>query len=306
MIPKIPTTCILFALTAYISEAYGQAPPTEVIPESITVDTIPYTEADGAAPQTLIIAYPKVIGEAVPAIVHLHGGGFRKGQASLRTALRFAKAGFVGISVNYQLSGEALFPAAVHDGKTAVRWARAHAEQYGIDPGRIGAFGGSAGGHLALMLGTTGGDAYLEGNGGHASFSSKVQAVVENYGPTDFLRMNDVPGDMDHDSPTSPESAFIGGPIQENQAQAQKANPINYVNATDPPVLIIHGRNDGKVPFNQSELLVAALKKAGVKHQLVPVENAGHGFNPRPKDATIEPSREEIEAMWVEWFEEHL
>lgn len=138
------------------------------------------------------------------------------------------------------------------------------------------------------------------------SISSEVQAVAENYGPTDFLRMNDVPGDMDHDSPTSPESAFIGGAIQENKAQAARANPIAYVDADDPPVLIVHGRNDGKVPFNQSELLVAVLEKAGVTHQLVPVEDAGHGFKPRPEGATLQPCREEIEAMWVAWFEKYL
>ena len=307
MILKLLTISTAFVLIQISSApVYGQGEPTEAIPESIAVDTLAYTRMESANPQTLIIAYPKTIGESLPAVIHFHGGGFRHGQASLGVALRFAKAGFVGISVNYRLSGEALFPAAVHDCKAAVRWARAHASDYGIDPNRVGVFGGSAGGHLALMVGTTQGDDYLEGDGGYASFSSEVQAVVENYGPTDFLRMNDVPGDMDHDSPTSPESAFIGGPIQENKAQATRANPITYVDADDPPTLIIHGRNDGKVPFHQSELMVAALEEAGVTYKLVPVEDAGHGFKPRPEDATIRPSREEIEALWVDWFKKYL
>lgn len=273
--------------------------------DSIVIEEVEY-QRDDESKQTLIIAYPKSGDMLRPAVVHFHGGGFRKGEASAKTAEWLANSGFVGISVNYRLSGEAVFPAAVHDCKTAIRWARAHADQYGIEPERIGAFGGSAGGHLAAIIGTSGGDAYLEGDGSYPSFSSRVQAVVENYGPTDFLRMNDAPGRMDHDSPTSPESAFIGGPIQENPEQVRKANPIAYVDPSDPPVLIIHGKNDMSVPYNQSELLYEALRKAGVTAKLVPVENAGHGFKPEPSEATISPSREEIQAMQIDWFKKHL
>ncbi len=272
---------------------------------SIIIEEVEY-QRSGDSGQTLIIAYPESTQELRPAVVHFHGGGFRKGEASAKTAEWLAQSGFVGISVNYRLSGEAIFPAAVHDCKAAVRWARAHTEQYGIDPERIGAFGGSAGGHLAAIVGTSGGDAYLEGDGTYASFSSRVQAVSENYGPTDFLRMNDAPGRMDHDSPTSPESAFIGGPIQENPEQVQRANPITYVDPSDPPILMIHGRNDMSVPYNQSELLYEALQQAGVTAKLVPVENAGHGFKPEPKEATISPSREEIQAMHIDWFKKYL
>jgi len=273
--------------------------------DSIVTDEIAYQQK-GDSEQTLIIAYLASSEGVRPAVVHFHGGGFRKGEASAKTAEWLVRSGFVGISVNYRLSGEAIFPAAVHDCKAAIRWTRAHAEQYGIDPERIGAFGGSAGGHLAAIVGTSGGDAYLEGDGPYASFSSRVQAVAENYGPTDFLRMNDAPGRMDHDSPTSPESAFIGGPIQENPEQVQKANPITYVDPSDPPTLIIHGRNDMSVPYNQSELLYEALQQAGVPAKLVPVENAGHGFKPEPKEATISPSREEIRDMQIDWFKKYL
>ncbi len=284
----------------------AQNAPEYDVPEHLQLDEVPYTESGGKS-KTLLIAYPKKINESLAAVIHFHGGGFRQGQASAKTALRFAKAGFVGVSVNYRLSGEAIFPAAVHDGKTAIRWARANAKKYGIDPKRIGAFGGSAGGYLALMMGTSFGDSYLEGEGPYQDFSSRVQAVVENYGPTDFLKMNDVPGDMDHNSASSPESEFIGGPIQEIPEQAKRANPITYIDATDPPVLIIHGKNDRKVPYNQSELLVMALEEAGVEHKLVPVKNAGHGFNPRPdKNAKIKPSKKKIEAMWVKWFKKYL
>lgn len=301
------TTLVLLLLIGFGSiRCHGQNSQKVEIPDHIMVEEVAYSGTDEKA-KTLIIAYPKEPTRPLPAIIHFHGGGFRQGKASEKTSVHFAKAGFVGISVNYRLSGEAIFPAAVHDGKTAIRWARANAATYGIDPERIGAFGGSAGGHLALMMGTSSGDTYLEGDGPYQSFSSSVQAVVENYGPTDFLKMNDVPGDMDHDSPTSPESAFIGGPIQDMKAQVKKANPITYVDPNDPPILIFHGRNDMKVPYNQSELLVDALEEVGVTFKFIPVENAGHGFNARPDEkAKIKPSREKIERMTVKWFKKHL
>ena len=256
--------------------------------------------------KTLIIAYPEKRTNPLPAIIHFHGGGWRQGKASGGTAVRFAREGFVGISIHYRLSQEAVFPAAVHDCKTAVRWVRAHASKYGIDPTRIGVFGGSAGGHLAALVGMSAGDKYLEGDGPWQEYSSDVQAVAENYGPTDFLKMNDAPGRMDHDSPDSPESQFIGGPIQDMPDQVQKANPIQYVDSTDPPTLIIHGRNDMSVPFSQSELLMAALRDVGVTAKLVPVENAGHGFKPEPKGAKIDPDKAEISRLQVEWFRKHL
>lgn len=271
----------------------------------IKQETVEYTSNNGI-PKTLFIAYPENPDEPRPAVVHIHGGGWKQGKASPGKAKNLAQNGFVGISIQYRLSGEALFPAAVHDCKAAIRWTRANAKKYGINPVKIGVMGSSAGGHLAALMGTSGGDEFLEGDGGYAGFSSTVQAVVDNYGPTDFLRMNDVPGKIDHDSPDSPESAFIGAPIQQNKALTQKANPITYVDASDPPILMIHGKEDKMVIFNQSELLFEALQKAGVKSKLVPVENARHGFNPEPEDAVIKPSKKEIGEMQIDWFKEHL
>ena len=299
--------CALLLLSVWATTgSWAQNKPVYAIPDSIAVDEVPYTGA-GARTQTLLIAYPKNRSVKRPAVIHLHGGGFRQGAAEGKTAVLFAKAGFIGISINYRLSGEALFPAAVHDAKTAVRWARAQAARYGIDPDRIGAFGGSAGGHLALMLGLSGGDAYLEGDGPYQEFSSRVRAVVENYAPTDFLKMNDVPGDIDHNAPQSPESAFIGGAIQENPEQVRRANPLTYLDPTDPPTLVLHGENDRSVPIQQSELLVAALAKAGIPHQFVRVKNAGHGFRPKPDpQARIAPTLPEIEVLWIDWFKKYL
>ena len=273
--------------------------------QEIKLETIEYATNNGI-PKTLFIAYPKNISQSRPAVVHIHGGGWKGGKASIGKAKNLAENGFIGISIHYRLSGEAIFPAAVHDCKTAIRWARANAEKYGINPDKIGVIGGSAGGHLAALIGTSGGNEYLEGDGGYKEFSSTVQAVVDNYGPTDFLRMNDKPGKIDHDSPDSPESLFIGSPIQQNPEQVKKANPITYIDPNDPPILMIHGKEDKMVIFNQSELLYEALKKAGVKSKLVSVENARHGFNPEPEDAIIKPSKKEIGEMQIAWFKEYL
>lgn len=255
---------------------------------------------------TLDIAYRKDLKSPVPAIVHIHGGGWRGGNKNSDKAKIFAEHGFVGISINYRLSGIAKFPEGVHDCKTAIRWVRARAEQYNINPNRIGVTGSSAGGHLSALLGTAGGDKYLEGTGDYLDYSSYVQAVVDHFGPTDFLRMNDQPGRIDHFSPDSPESQWLGGPIAELHDLVQKANPITYIDKDDPPTLIIHGENDKLVIFNQSELLYKALKQAGVETKLVRVKNADHGYKPNPTNAAVTPDREGINIMEIEWFQRVL
>ena len=195
-------------------------------------------------------------------------------------------------------------------------WLRANAEKYQIDADHIGIWGTSAGGHLVAILGTSGGDPYLEGFGGMPTntslrkyrgkevtfeFSSEVQAVVDHFGPTDFLKMGG-----NHSRPMSAESRFLGGKITGLKEQVRRANPITYVDKDDPPILIIHGRKDKGVIFNQSELLYAALKKAGAVTKLVPVANAGHGYRPTPEGAEIKPSKNEIDAMELAWFREYL
>lgn len=216
----------------------------------------------------------------IPVIVWVHGGGWRNGsKAGVGRSLPILSKGYGLVSVEYRLSGEALFPAAIADVKAAFRWVRANASTYGFDPARMGAWGSSAGGHLVALLGTAhevaDWDAIHEENSG---VSSRPDAVCNWFGPTDFLRMNDFPSRIDHDSPDSPESKFIGGPIQENEEKAQRANPISYVTADDPPMLHMHGELDRAVPFNQSELLHAALEDAGVDSTLYMVKSADHGF----------------------------
>lgn len=219
----------------------------------------------------------------MPLIVMIHGGGFMFGDKRGEDVGRFLKLGFAVASINYRLSGHALFPAQIEDCKAAVRWLRANAKSHGFDPKRFGAFGASAGGNLAALLGTTGATKAFD-VGTNLDVDSRVQAVVDFYGPTDFLQMDDhlAPGGNRHNPAGSPESRLIGGPIQENKDKAARANPITFITKDCPPFLICHGDLDRQVPFHQSVLLAEALEKAGVPVTLHTVTGQGHGF----RDAT--------------------
>jgi acetyl esterase/lipase len=231
---------------------------------------------------------------ALPLIVWVHGGAWLGGNKDSCPAARFLKDGFAAASVNYRLSQHAIFPAQIEDCKAAVRFLRANAGKYNIDPNRIGVWGSSAGGHLVAMLGTTG-DANDFDKGPNLQVSSKVQAVCDFFGPTDFTKMNDFQSDMDHDAPDAPEAKLIGGPVQENKEACKRANPITYISKDDPPFLICHGDKDNLVPHNQSVLLNEALKKAGVEVTFHTVEGGGHGFQ--------DP---EADRMVFEFFNRHL
>lgn len=222
---------------------------------------------------------PANMTKPLPLIIWIHGGGWKGGSKnSINRCAGMLERGYAIASVEYRLSGEAIFPAAVEDCKAAVSFLRLNAEKFGLDPDRFGAWGSSAGGHLVAMLGVTSDDSTFDTHPVTKKASSNVHAVCNWFGPTDFLRMNDFPGRIDHDAVDSPESLFIGAPIQENQDLVQNANPITYVSPSDPPMLLMHGDNDQSVPFNQSELLHAALHKAGVDSELYRVKNGGHGF----------------------------
>jgi acetyl esterase/lipase len=266
-----------------------------------------YAEVDGIQLK-LDIAYPDNLLEPAPAIVDIPGGAWRSVRKSAEDAIWYAKHGFIGVSITHRTSDIAIFPAAVHDCKTVIRWLRASANKYKINPDKIGVTGFSSGGHLAVLLGTSGGDKYLEGNGGYPEYSSMVQAVVDHFGPTDFLKMNDVrlADFIDHFAPDSPESLFLGGPIRERPELVRLANPITYIDPDDPPVLIGHGENDGMVIINQSELLYDALKKAGVQTEFIRVKNAEHMYRPNPANAVVSPSVEEMNRKTIEWFKKWL
>jgi acetyl esterase/lipase len=279
-------------------------PQTPDVPKNIQLDRdIVFATINGHALK-LDIAYPKDNKGKLPAVVYIHGGGFEMGDKPTDQAVFFAKNGFVGVAIEYRLSGEAKFPAAIHDCKTAIRWTRANAKKYGIDPDKIGVIGESAGGYLVAIMGTSGGDSYFEGDGPYREYSSNVQAVVDLFGPIDFALKGASASNKDQNTANDPRSKFLGKPVQEAPELVKKANPVTYVDANDPPTLMIHGEKDTGVVIQQSELLFDALTKVGVRARLVCVKNAGHGFAPSPEGATISPSLDEIEAMEVQWFKD--
>ncbi len=216
----------------------------------------------------------------LPVVCWIHGGGWKggsKGNGSKVSRLA-ATGNFAGISIGYRLSDEAQWPAQIHDCKAAIRWIRAHAEEYGLDPDRIAVWGSSAGGHLVAMLGVSHEVEGLEGEvGPHTDQSSEVRAVVNFYGPSELLTMNDHESTIDHNAANSPESLLIGGAIQRNPDKARNASPITHVSADDEPSLIVHGTKDGLVPYPQSVSLERALEAKGVATTLITVEEGGHG-----------------------------
>lgn len=214
----------------------------------------------GGTELKLDLAAPKEGNGPFPAIVFLHGEGWRAG--SRRDMRHFiegvARTGYVGITVEYRLVPAARFPAQVEDCKAAVRWLRANAERYRVDPGRIGAVGFSAGGHLASMLGVTG---------------ENVQAVVSFFGPTDFST-RDWPRDLEREVIVP----FLGGAFADIPNVYENASPVSHVTKDAAPFLLFHGTRDELVPVDQSKRLAEKLRSVGVPVRLVILEGEGHGF----------------------------
>ena len=239
------------------------------------------------------VAYPANITKPLTGILSFHGGGWlfgnAKGYVPLITAL--AHNGYFAASIDYRLSNVAKWPAQIQDCKLAVRWLRANAAQYQVDPNRIVAWGGSAGGHLAACLGTMADVPADEGDGGYPGVSSAVQAVVDFYGPVDLSN----PGDYiaSENNMTKLILSLFGVPYATNPALWKSGSPLLYVKAGDPPMIIFHGDSDKTVPLAQSVAFDAALTQAGVPHQFIIVKNADHGFKPVP-GATIDPSQGQI------------
>jgi acetyl esterase/lipase len=235
---------------------------------------------NGHERQILDLFIPPGATGRLPLIIWVHGGAWKAGSKENCPALRYLQRGYAVASINYRLSQHAIFPAQIEDCKAAVRWLRAHANEHNLDPDRFAAWGSSAGGHLVALLGTSG-EVKAFDVGANLAFPSRVQAVVDFFGPTDFTQMSKFAppnAPFDHDATDSPESLLIGGAVQQNKDKAAKASPISYVSKDDPPFLIMHGDKDNLVPYQQSELLRDALRKSGVPVTLKIIEGAGHGF----------------------------
>ena len=269
---------ILAALPAFAQPANQPPtrptrPPAMQVPEGVKVTRdIEYAKPDGK-PQLLDLYIPEKAEGPLPLVIWIHGGAWMGGDKRSCPAMGMTGRGYAVASINYRLSQEAKWPAQIYDCKAAVRWLRAHAKDYNFDPERFGVWGSSAGGHLVAMLGTSGDVKELEGDLGNAGVSSRVRAVCDFCGPTDFTVIDKFPNGA-----VKPVTQLLGGPVAENLDKARTANPVTYVTKDDPPFLIMHGDNDKTVPINQSEVLNEALKKAGVWVKFEPVKGAGHGF----------------------------
>jgi acetyl esterase/lipase len=284
----MPVRLLCLTLACWtIGTARGLVADERSVPPGITViRDLRYRE--GPSKQwRLDLAMKDDPGEALrPAIVVIHGGGWLEGDKSSFASrehgvpgniVDFAALGFVAVTINYRLSGEAPFPAALEDCKCAVRWLRAHAGEYHVDPERIGAYGNSAGGHLALLLGMVGQDAGLEGDGPYLDRSSLVQAAVSDSGPIDLLHQDR------HDRLRRVVRDFLGGPPEgERLTRYRTASPIHHVAPGTPPLLLIYGVSDEQVPVETADEFVLALGRAGVKdvsyYRLAYVDHCPHSL----------------------------
>lgn len=247
-----------------------------VIPEAKTdhierkMFDIPYANLSPA--QKLDLYWPAEGNGPFPIIVAIHGGAFMGGDkrdAQLMPILEGLKRGYAVVAINYRMSGEAIFPALVHDVKAAIRWVRANAARFLFNPAGIAVWGGSAGGYLALMAGVSAGVPELEDlTLGNPDYPAHVQAVVDWFGPTDFLQMDAQLAESGlaplpqfaHNGPYSPESLILGQPITQIPAVVRRANPETYIRPGLPPFFIQHGDRDDTVPHQQSVNMAAQLR----------------------------------------------
>jgi acetyl esterase/lipase len=221
----------------------------------------------------------------LPVILSVHGGGWHSGSKEASPGTHFTRYGYAVAAINYRLIGQGVFPAQIEDCKAAVRWLRAHAAEYDLDAAHIGAWGASAGGHLVALLGSSGGVRELEGDLGNPRQSSRVQAVVDYFGPTDLARWRPSPDPAVNVKLS--ESRLIGADVTTHPAQAARANPITYVRPGAPPFFIGHGAADSLVPVSQSKLLYDALERAGVPAVLRIVPGAGHSVHALALDEAV-------------------
>lgn len=271
----------------YISDRMSHADPPPV-PSGVTVlRDLVYAETPEQELQLDLYLPQAESDQPRPLIMYIHGGGWRFGNRHMLgnfDAQTLAQHGYVIAAIEYRLSSVAIFPAQIHDCKAALRWLRKNAEQYNLDPRRVGAFGGSAGGHLSSLLAVSAGVPELEGSVGTVGveYEGPIQAVVPIMGVSDFRRLDDhrICMGLNHDSKGSITTRFLGGRIPDFPDLASQASPVTYLDrGTTPPFLIIHGEKDRVVPFGQSEWLHESLQAAGVPSELVPMPGIGHSYD---------------------------
>lgn len=280
---------LLFMFGIFISITSFSQGLHQVNTDHIKLKWLDISYATQSEAQKLDIYLPDEGDGPFPVILYIHGGAFRagdKGDSQIIPIFEGVKRGYAIVSVNYRLSQEAIFPAQIYDIKAALRWIRASAEQYKFNPDKIAAWGGSAGGHLSALLGTSGEVKELEDlMMGNPDYSSRVQAVVDWFGPTDFLKMDEqlkesmVKNPQVHSVPDSPESELIGKNITDAPGLVRAVNPETYITPDDPPFFIQHGQIDNLVPYQQSVNLASKLSEI-IGQEKVMLElfpDSGHG-----------------------------
>lgn len=261
------------------------APKPVVLPAGIKAErNISYIPGGDRA-QTLDIYFPEQPSEKpLPLLVWIHGGGWSAGSKSECPYLRETPRGYVAASIEYRFSQKAIFPAQAQDCQAAIRWLRANAKKYSIDPEHIGIGGNSAGGHLVALLGTSGGKKVFPPIGGNEDQSDRVQAVCDLYGPADFFTVITQANEDKNVKNVfkwnkgDPYSKLIGGSgLGEDKEKCDAVSPTHYVSKDNPPFLILHGDHDPLVPYGQSVELADLLTKAGVDVILQRMPGSGHG-----------------------------
>ncbi len=263
------STFIVFALV--IIPARGQAPSVQVHRDLV------FAEVEGRSLK--LDLYLPTIKDRAPLVVWIHGGGWRGGSKNNSSILEITTEGYALASISYRFTDKAIFPAQIHDCKAAVRWLRANAGRFGYDTEFIAVAGSSAGGHLALLMGTSGDVAELEGDvGGNLDRSSRVQAVIDYFGPSDFVLRGNTQPERAYTS-KSGSFALLGGVAgQRLDSQIEQfASPAHYVSDDDPPLLVFHGKVDKTVLLDQSQQIVRLYQAAGLSAELIVLESAGHG-----------------------------
>ena len=297
-------TWLVAAVVAAVVLATGAWPAAGQGPDPARLGTVEgdvvYATVGGVA-LMLDVHYPVSAQGPAPVAVYVHGGGWTGGDKSSGAGMadkdELLARGYIVAAVNYRLAPQHKWPAQIQDVKAAVRFLRASAARFGLDPARVGAWGGSAGGHLVAMLGTTDASAGFDDSGGNLEQSSRVSAVVDLFGPADLTA-------SDWGLDRSPTAWQVFGATSPADPVLVQASPVTWVSPDDPPFLILHGDKDATVPVSQSVTLDAALRAAGVPSRLVVVANAGHGFRPVGGDPA--PSRAELTAMLAEFLDRHV
>jgi acetyl esterase/lipase len=263
------------AQTKKAQKGKGQA--ARIPPGIKAMRDLEYVPGGGKSRSLDLYVPEKTPDHPLPLIVWIHGGGWRQGTKTGGPFFPLLSQGYACASVEYRLTDEAKFPAQIYDCKAAIRYLRSHAKEHGIDGDHIGVWGGSAGGHLVALLGTSGDVKDVEGDEGVTGVSSRVQAVCDWFGPSDFLSFHRGPTNIKKDAADSPFSQLFGGTLEEKHDLAVQASPVTFVSKDDPPFLIMHGDKDPLVPLAQSRELEEMLRKAGVDTKLIVLEGAPHG-----------------------------